>query len=366
MPETLALLLHRGGEGLVAAARTAAGRELVRKLCELPDIDRVAVATRCPELWEDLPVEVVADPPGGWHFGTRLGSVVRSLKPRKLLYFSAGSGFLLSPEELSLLAGCEPRRPPYAVLNNFYSTDFGLIVPPPAQLLEGLPRDNPLGLRLWEADYACYELPRSAATQLDIDTPGELQFLCLHPDLPVELADALAPVPTERAKAILEVLSQPGKELLLIGRVSGDAVRMLDQEAACRVRVLSEERGMEALGRAARGEVRSLLTLYPMQPSRLVARLSRIADGVVWDTRVYFAAAGLWPLPEDRFSCDLLLPREIETPLLKELAQACLRAPIPFLLGGHSLVSGGLYLAAELAWEGKGDAKRWRPFPLPG
>jgi len=365
MPETLALLLHRGGKGLVAAARTAAGRELVRKLCELPEIDRVAVATRCPELWEDLPVEVLVDPPGEWHFGTCLGSVVRSLKPRKLLYFSSGSGFLLSLEELSSLVGCKPRQPPYAVLNNFYSTDFSLIVPPQPQLLESLPRDNPLGLRLWEEGYACYELPRSAATQLDIDTPGELQFLSLHPNLPTELAQALAPVPTERAKAILEVLSQAGKELLLIGRVSGDAVRMLDQEAACRVRVLSEERGMEALGRAARGEVKSLLTLHPLQPSQLVARLSHIADGVVWDTRVFLTASGLWPLPEDRFSCDLLLPQEIKTPFLKELAQACLKAPIPFLLGGHSLVSGGLYLACELAWKGRDEAPdRWKPLPI--
>ena len=99
---------------MVAGARTAAGRELVRKLCELPEIDRVVVATRCPELWDDLPVEVLVDPPGEWHFGTCLGSVVRSLKPRKLLYFSAGSGFLLSLEELSGFLRVCPATTPWA------------------------------------------------------------------------------------------------------------------------------------------------------------------------------------------------------------------------------------------------------------
>ncbi|KUK26786.1 MAG: hypothetical protein XD60_1053 [Acetothermia bacterium 64_32] len=347
----------------MAAAQTAAGRELARRLCEVPEVSRVVVATRTPGAWGDLPVEVLADPPGSWHFGTRLVSILRALRPQRLLYFSSGSGFLLSKRQLSLLASCQPSPPPYAVLNNFYSTDFGLIEPPPLEVLGGLSRDNPLGLKLWEAGYLCYELQRSGATQLDIDTPGELQVLALHPHLPRELAEVLAQIPKERARAILELLARPGGELLVIGRVSGEALRMLDRQAACRVRALSEERGMEALNRAAQGQVRSLL--FPLDPSQLVERLSTLADGVIWDTRVFLAAAGLWPLPEDRFSCDLLLPQRIKTPFLKELARACLAAPIPFLLGGHSLVSGGLYLACELAWEGKTeDSDRWQPLPI--
>jgi len=143
--------------------------------------------------------------------------------------------------------------------------------------------------------------------------------------------------------------------------------RYLDREAACRVRILSEERGMEALDRPAQGLVRTLLSTLGTGPGEVVAALSEIADGVVWDTRPYIAAHGLWPLPEDRFACDLLDIEQVETPLLRELVRGCLAAPIPFLLGGHSLVSGGLYLACELAWRGKPTpTERWAPLPIPG
>ncbi|RLE29056.1 hypothetical protein DRJ54_05385 [Candidatus Acetothermia bacterium] len=366
MATTLALLFHRGGEGLVSRARTAAARELARRLvCCHPEV-RVAVATPDPTLWDGFPVEVFPDPPGQWRFGERLVQLAERFRPERLLYFSAGSGVLLSPDELARLAALTPGPKPFAVLNNFYSTDFALISPPPPPRVASLSRDNPLGMELYRAGYNCYELPRSAATLFDIDTPGELQLLALHPAPPPELSQYLRTLPTAAAKRIVELLTQVGKDLFVLGRVSGDIARMLDREAACRVRILSEERGMEALGRAARGEVRTLLSSLRESPSGIVAALEEVADGVVWDTRPYLAAQGLWPLPKDRFACDLLDLDGVETPLLRELAQGCLSTSIPFLLGGQSLVSGGLYLACELAWgEGHEVPHRWRPLPVP-
>ncbi len=364
MDKALALLFHRGGEGLVARACTAAARELARRLLSLGL--QVAVATRSAPSWEDLPVEVLPDPPGRWRFGERLAQIVERFRPDRLLYFSAGSGVLLSPEELARLANLSPSRPPFAVFNNFYSTDFALISPPAPEIFSPLQRDNPLGMALYRAGYRCYELPRSAATLLDLDTPGELQLLALHPELPGELAPLLETLPTDRARRIVQLLTQVGEDLFVLGRVSGDVARLLDQEAACRVRILSEERGMEALGRAGQGLVRTLLSSLGQRPGRIVSALGELAAGVVWDTRPYLAAQGLWPLPEDRFSCDLLL-EEVETPLLRELVEGCLTSPIPFLLGGQSLVSGGLYLACQLAWgEGREAPRRWRPLPVTG
>lgn len=366
MPPTLALLFDRGGRGLVAQARTAASRILAQKLLSCRSVERVVVATRSTPDWEDLPVEVIPDPPGQWRLGAQLEGVVKAFRPQRLLYFSSGSGFLLPEEKLSFLTHCWPSSPPFAVLNNFYSTDFGVLVPPPEGGFSDLVRDNPLGLRLWRAGYRCYELPRSAVTQLDIDTPGELQLLALVQDLPQELARVLRDVPTDRAQAILDLMTRVGGELLVVGRVAGQVLRVLEKTSACRVRVLSEERGMASLGLADAAKVRSLLSFVSSNPAQLVSALASLADGVVWDTRVWLAAQGLWPLPEDRFACDLLLPEEVKTPLLKELAEACLAAPVPFLLGGHALVSGGLYLAAELAWQGKPELpERWSPLPLP-
>ncbi|MFN3347001.1 MAG: hypothetical protein ACK42E_04230, partial [Candidatus Bipolaricaulaceae bacterium] len=87
---------------------------------------------------------------------------------------------------------------------------------PPAPVPD-LHRDNPLGVRFWQMGYGCYELPRSAATQLDIDTPGELQILALHPGLPERVKEELAGIPTARAQALLEALVDPEAEVVLVG-----------------------------------------------------------------------------------------------------------------------------------------------------
>ena len=52
----------------------------------------------------------------------------------------------------------------------------------------------------------------------------------------------------------------------------------------------------------------------------------------------------------DRFWSDLARPEQIEEPFLREFTQAAREASIPVLLGGHSLVSGGLMLLTEHAW----------------
>ena len=107
--------------------------------------------------------------------------------------------------------------------------------------------------------------------------------------------------------------------------------------------------------------VRSLLKeiLEAKGPEGLVRALAGAADVVVWDVRVLFGSLGIWPEAEERFAFDLLEVQRLRDPLLRELAEAVGEAPVPFLLGGHSLVSGAMYLAVELAWRGmKGKAMR--------
>ncbi|MBC7221018.1 hypothetical protein H5T55_06075 [Candidatus Bipolaricaulota bacterium] len=365
MPRTVALLFDSGGSDLVGRARTASAVALLRRIAGHPQVDEVVVATPHPEPWEGHGAVIELDPPGHWQFGGRFTALLRKYRPDRLLYFSAGSGFLLSDAMLDRLIGAAPAPPPYAVLNNFYSTDFGLLAPPSP--LGDLARDNPIGARLWQAGYVCYELPRSAGTQFDIDTPGELQILALHPALPPELAQTLAEVPTLRAQRLLDVLIDADREVVLLGRVGGHLARCVEREAACRARILSEERGMESSGRAERGAVRSLVgaLAHRRTATELVELLSQFGDAVVWDTRVLMAHLGFWPPPAERFASDLLEPQRVVNPMLKELTAACAAAPIPFLLGGHALVSGGMYLALELAWEDEDRGERFRPFPLP-
>jgi len=87
-------------------------------------------------------------------------------------------------------------------------------------------------------------------------------------------------------------------------------------------------------------------------PSALSTHLTRLGDAAVIDTRVLLAhRLGAdergWPVPEDRFAADLLLHERIADPWLRELTAAAADAPIPILLGSHTLVGPGLRLALQ-------------------
>ncbi|MGY4706554.1 hypothetical protein ACVNPS_02205 [Candidatus Bipolaricaulota sp. J31] len=343
MAETACVVAAAPSTDIVGRVRVAATKWLFAKLQGLGAEAKLFVLTPEVQGWEG--VEVVPTPGKGFRWGEALVSFVERVRPCRLLYFSAGSGFLLDEGDLARILTLDFPEP-FAVLNNFYSTDFALICPPRAEVFRGLPNDNALGWRLWELGYRCFELPRNARTQFDIDTPGELQVLACKADLPPTLAEELRPIP--RAEALLSALVEPGRRVTLLGRVSGHLLRFLDRKAACRTRVLSEARGMKAEGRQERFLI---LRLYEaLGPEGLVAELSRASDVVVWDVRVLFAGLGIWPPPEERFSFDLLDEDGVVNPTLRELVEAIKRAEAPFLLGGHTLVSGAMYLAVELAW----------------
>ena len=64
---------------------------------------------------------------------------------------------------------------------------------------------------------------------------------------------------TSALDAALPLMLDRDATILVAGRVSSATWRYLERETACSTRVFSEERGMRASGRQARGEVRSLL-----------------------------------------------------------------------------------------------------------
>jgi hypothetical protein len=85
-------------------------------------------------------------------------------------------------------------------------------------------------------------------------------------------------------------------------------------------------------------------------PASLGEHVGRLADGAIIDSRVLLAHRhgadeAVWPVPEDRFASDLLLPDRIADPWLRELTRSAASARVPILLGGHTLVGPGLRLA---------------------
>ena len=94
-------------------------------------------------------------------------------------------------------------------------------------------------------------------------------------------------------------------------------------------------------------------------PADLVGELARLGDAVVLDTRVLMAAvagsadASTWPPEEERFASDFGDAARVATPWLRELVEAAAGSSVPFVLGGHALVSDGLRLIVSASWQGR-------------
>ena len=147
----------------------------------------------------------------------------------------------------------------------------------------------------------------------------------------------------------------------MAGRTSSTSLRWLERRTASRTRALVEERGLRTIFAGQRPPASVLgLLLERDGPFGLGTLLARLADAAIIDTRVLLAHRlgadeRRWPVPEDRFASDLLLHERIADPWLRELTAAAAAAPIPVLLGGHTLVGPGLRLAIGA------PAEAWRP-----
>ncbi len=343
-------------ERLVEDARSAALFDLLDTVREADCFSPVVVVTDLPDVRGRLPSWVVTEPAGpDFHFGRRLREVVHAYEMDAVAVASAGCAPLFQAADLLALAR-EGSVPGTVVSNNMFSADILAFCP--ASALDRVPlpaRDNHLAssLRL-DGGLVGKELPRTAATQLDIDTPTELLILAVHPATPPHLRAYLEGLDLDISpvRRLGRVLTDPLRQLVVAGRVGSHAWSYLERQTACRVRLFSEERGMEADGRADRGEARSLLGYYAQEMGmhRLFEALADLGDGVILDSRVLLAHVNRVPSRADRFLSDMGRWADVQDPFLRELTYEAVHARVPVLMGGHSLVSGGLMALTEAAW----------------
>jgi hypothetical protein len=177
-----------------------------------------------------------------------------------------------------------------------------------------------------------------------------------HPACPPELRGLAAwqDVLAERIEALMRIVTTPEKELVVAGRVGAPVWTFIESQTACRVRMLAEERGMQAAGRDISGEARSALGfLYKLVgPRDFFAKMAQLGDGMLFDMLVLFAHLGWRPGADERFASYLFLAERIRPGPLREFTEAARDAPIPLLLGGHTLVSGAFWTMIEAAWAG--------------
>lgn len=360
-PERVTALIFEGGqprpgvEQVMADLRKLVVLDNLEKLSRVGTIDQAILVTNYPDLAQqarELGVLVEAPLPGPFHFGRTLKSIIHARGLENVLCMGGAAAPLIRPEEIACLTGLLRERKNVVVVNNVQSADIIAFTPARAIDRVELPaEDNFLGHLLREAGLQRVLLPNSAWINFDLDTPADLMVMALLPGLGRRTAEGLRRLNLDLSRLALvkKLLLIKGSELGLIGRVSPAVVSFINQNFEARVRVFSEERGMKALGRAGRGEVISLigLVLERLGPAAFITYLSRVCQGALFDTRVVFAQLAPGLTDEDRFYSDLGEHERIGHPFARELTRAAGEAPIPVVLGGHTLVYGGLWALAE-------------------
>ncbi|MBP2019807.1 CTP:molybdopterin cytidylyltransferase MocA [Symbiobacterium terraclitae] len=321
-------------------------------------LDQVVLATNYPALAaaaERLGAGVF-DTRGSapFHFGRSLQRAVRASGADAVIYLSGAALPLIEQHEIAWIRQALLQGGPTVVVNNVQSVD--LVAWYPASYLERVEppeNDNLLGWLLQEAGMERVLIPHSAAIHFDLDTPTDYLILALSGRGGPRAQAALRAVswPGDRLRAAADILATELPEVALIGRVGSAIMEHFNRNLPVRLRVFSEERGMKALGREARGEVRSLVAdmVADLGPERFFDRMGDVCSAVFFDTRVLFTDRGRRVSEWDRFHSDLGMVERIGDPFVRAFTRAAVNCRIPVVLGGHSVVAGGLWLLADRA-----------------
>jgi len=370
MSERPTLVVFLGGLGdtpveqMVAVTRLTCALDTIEAALSTGAFERTILATdqACDQ---DLPPGLELDiDDGPFHFGRRLAGIIRRHSLTSVVYLGGGSMPLLDGAGLSQITqGLDGDR---ARTNNRFSSDLVAfpITPDVLAAVEGVDRDNSLARAIEEsAGLTLEELPRTVATQMDIDSPSDLAVLALTGEGGPRLRDYLRSLESETHSTgqalsltayqrVLPLLTDREAQIVVAGRVGSHAWQYLERETACRVRLFAEERGLESDDRASTGTARSLVAfvIEAAGIDRFFELLPQLGDAAFIDTRVLLAHMRIDATREDRFLSDLGNWTAISDPFLRDFTRLATEADIPVLLGGHSLMSGGLMALNECAW----------------
>ncbi len=349
-------------EAWLASARLAAAADLAERLVEHPGFDPILVLAADEEdraALSALGGKPIQPSGAEFHFGAALNRVIEAYNLGEIAYFGGASAPLLQTAHLDqALEKLRIDTNPCAVVNNLYSTDWMMLNQ--SSILSGFvnrfPSDNPLGWVLaTEAGIRVESMAAEAATRLDIDTPVDIALLRGHAALGQHMSEVVSrldPVLCGRVDRILRLLQTPASSLAIIGRCSASVWRTLEERTQIWIRMFVEERGMVASRRLAENSVKSLIgrMVDQLGPAEFLDWIQDVAQGLLWDNRVWMGMARAWPTPADRFASDLGLVDSIQDARLRNLTQAVKDSDLPVLMGGYGVVAGGVYALLETSF----------------
>lgn len=359
---------HSELERMLSAACQASACDLVCSLKSLVPTIIVICSPDSSDMFQSVGAHVVdVENQEEFHFGDTLKRIISEYALQSVLYFGSGSGTLLTTQQLVDIVGFSQRTDSAALFNNFYSCDFAIFTDTASLVALPIPEtDNGLGFLLADSGVDCFSLPRSLASQFDLDTPIDLLLLKMAGRSGSRLHELLAGLSFDHPSLaqITELLVERTALVYLVGRVNPATWQAFEQQVACRTAGMIEGRGMKAY---ADRKPSILSNLFGERGfSDFFAALENSADAAIIDSRPLLARNGHLPSPHERFSSDLFRVSELEDPLWREFTRQALDCSIPILLGGHSLASGGLYLLSEICWKGRNLPRRLHPEPYEG
>ncbi len=365
MSEAATLLITTGIEGesdpekALNRGLESNTRDILEKTGSIPGLEKRILVTNSPRLsnidTSRYPGLEVKKSGKDFHFGKKLFDIIESYDVKNILYAGGGSGVLFEENDFTSIVEFLLKNDNISLANNFYSADMIGFSPAKSILDFPPPRnDNGLGWLTRDAGLKPFEMKREAKTELDLDSPVDMIPLKLSEIEPGKLKDYLASMDrgNTRIKEILPQFTNENRRLVVAGRIGAATWSYLERNAACHVDVISEgrgsygERGTKVNGSYVLGKL-----FEKNGPRSFIETLLAKGTGLFLDTRVLFDFLGDWPPRKDRFSSDLLKPEAIDTSYLKKLTRAAIEASKPVVLGGHSMISGSLYLLADVAWK---------------
>lgn len=342
-------------EEMVKDVRQAVVLHHLEQSLELEGLERKILFTgdkRLISRAQGLGVQIIKSE-GDFHFGRAFKSLINEQGVQKIFYAGGGACPMLSGGLISIILRELAETENILYANNFFSCDFVGFTPAGAiNRIEPPSSDNSLAYLLVDrAGLTRASMEPSSETLLDIDTPSDVMVLALLPDVPQGIKKTINKynLPLERLQKVKSIFNDMDKELFVFGRVNSTLFSFLDENLLCRLRIFSEERGMKSRGRIEKGMVSSFFAraFEEWGPQKVFSCLGEICHGAVIDSRVIFAHLKKNFSASDRFNSDLGKPEYIKDPWLREFTITALEAPIPVVLGGHSMILGGLWAMAE-------------------
>ncbi|NPV69684.1 MAG: hypothetical protein HPY55_03425 [Firmicutes bacterium] len=347
-----------GVEGVMTSIRREICLDTIERLLAAPSFDAVVLVTSDDELAHraaDLGARVERTARDGFRMGPWLLGFVEGWDLESVVCLGGASAPLATSGDFETIAAALAAgegSEGVVVANNLYSADIVGFRPAGALRRIHLPDDdNFLAYLLQEAGLKAVILPEGPVYDFDVDTPADLAVLALHPRAGGRCAGAVEKAGWGEGllAGVMDKLRQPHPRAFLAGRVSPGVMAFIRGALKWRLRVVSEERGMKAFRKEASDEVRSITgsLVDCLGDERFLEYIGEISDVAFIDTRVLFSHWGLTPSVSDRYNSDLKRPGDIFDSRVRAFTRAAAGSRVPVILGGHSLVNGGVWALAD-------------------